>query len=91
MAEKITWLGADELAWSLRCEGYSLEICELAAERAAIYQFDAGLGELEALVYAAADTVDQVPAARRMAVTPKASSSAAAIPAAAQPSHVGNP
>ena len=86
MAEKIAWLGADELAWSLRCEGYSLEVCELAAERAAFYQFDAGLGELEALVYAAADTVDRVPVERRRAIAPKPSASAAALPVAAQQS-----
>jgi hypothetical protein len=72
MADKVNWLGADELAWGLRCEGYSLEVCELAAERAAIYQFDAGLGELHALVAASADTLDRVPEGRRGSVLPLA-------------------
>lgn len=66
MADRIGWLGADDLAWSLRCDGYSLEVCELAAERAAIYQYCAGASELDAYIRAAADTVDRVPAERRM-------------------------
>lgn len=63
--DRFAHLRADPTAWDLRCQGYSLELIDAVIERAAICEFDAGMGELAALVAAAAE-VDRIPEHRRM-------------------------
>lgn len=59
------WLAADELAWMLRRDGWSLAVIDLAIERSAILHYDAGLCELAADVIAATISVDAVPPAQQ--------------------------